>query len=83
MTIARPVRAACPVQLSSRDRRTILNNVLAALEKRFYRFIRLIWDSSMAVPAGLRAVLLPMKRPTATAGYSRCAFRRCRIDRRN
>jgi carboxyl-terminal processing protease len=36
MTIGPPALAASPVQLSPRDRRAILDNVLVALKKRFY-----------------------------------------------
>jgi hypothetical protein len=36
MTVNSVASAALPVQISARDRRAILNNVLAALQKRFY-----------------------------------------------
>ncbi len=54
MTIGSPALAASPVQLSSRDRRAILDNVLAALKKRFYRPDKLNadWDAAVEAAAG-------------------------------
>jgi carboxyl-terminal processing protease len=49
MTIGPPALAASPVQLSSRDRRAILDNVLSALKKRFYRPDKLNADWDAAV----------------------------------
>jgi carboxyl-terminal processing protease len=49
VTIAPSAFAACPVQLSARDRRSILDNVLAVLEKRFYRPEKLNADWKAAV----------------------------------
>jgi C-terminal processing protease CtpA/Prc len=49
MTIAPSALAASPVRLSPRDRRAILGNVLAALEKRFYRPDKLNADWTAAV----------------------------------
>src|ERR1700730_532035 len=49
MTIGPPALAASPVQLSPRARRAILDNVLAALKKRFYRPDKLNADWNAAV----------------------------------
>src|SRR5438552_1955147 len=49
MTIGPSVLAASPVQLSPRDRRAILDNVLVALKKRFYRPDKLNDDWMAAV----------------------------------
>jgi hypothetical protein len=49
MTKDYPAIPASPIQLSTRDRRAILDKVLAALEKRFYRPEKLDDDWRAAV----------------------------------
>lgn len=49
MTKSQSALAAAPVQVSPRDRRAILNNVLGALQKRFYRPDKLNADWKAAV----------------------------------
>ena len=49
MSIAPPALAASPIQLLPRDRRAILDNVLIALKKRFYRPDKLNADWDAAV----------------------------------
>jgi C-terminal processing protease CtpA/Prc len=49
MSIAPPARVASPVHLSPRDRRAILDSVLVALKKRFYRPDKLNDDWMAAV----------------------------------